>query len=371
MVAVRWRSLASFLLAFLLFLHCLSFLLLDKFGKVHRSITNNQCNFNSSLGATVFSSPDFVHHYINFSSCSQNNYLRVKSYLGRQGEIKVEANYTYWPLEKKSLCQQDWDEEVSLVYLVLNPGSEARSRSRRLWTSKVGKSSSVRFLLLQKKGKEWKREIRAEQEVHKDIIVTNIREDEKFAHVHLVTSALFLIFSKCPIVRYLALVQGDVYVNTQMIESFATAETMAANRIYGDLHRDYGPSRDPLADHYVPSRLWPWHRFPPFLGPNLLLFSSDTLPRLLHSLPSVPPFNPWEVWLSGLVGIQAEVLRIGVKDFFAPLTRKAPPCSWLRYGAISGVKGSAEEQLLNSKILLRGNLSSCNESKPSDDMVKP
>ena len=133
---------------------------------------------------------------------------------------------------------------------------------------------------------------------------------------------MYLISSKCPIVRYLALVQEDVYVNVEVIESFATAETMAANRVYGDLHRDFGPSRDPSSTHYVPSYMWPWPRFPPFLGPNFLLFSSDTIPRLLHSLPLVPPFSLWEVWLSGLVGIQAEVLRIGVKDFFAPVWKK-------------------------------------------------
>ena len=133
---------------------------------------------------------------------------------------------------------------------------------------------------------------------------------------------MYLISSKCPIVRYLALVQEDVYVNVEVIESFATAETMAANRVYGDLHRDFGPSRDPSSTHYVPSYMWPWPRFPPFLGPSFLLFSSDTIPRLLHSLPLVPPFSLWEVWLSGLVGIQAEVLRIGVKDFFAPVWKK-------------------------------------------------
>ena len=55
-----------------------------------------------------------------------------------------------------------------------------------MWTSKVGKSSSVRFLLLQKEKKQWKREIQAEQEAHQDIIVTNIREDEEFSDVHLV-----------------------------------------------------------------------------------------------------------------------------------------------------------------------------------------
>ena len=207
------------------------------------------------------------------------------------------------------------------------------------------------------------------------------------------TSALYLISSKCPIVRYLALVQEDVYVNVEAIESFATAETMAANRVYGDLHRDFGPSRDPSSTHYVPSYMWPWPRFPPFLGPNFLLFSSDTIPRLLHSLPLVPPFPLWEVWLSGLVGIQAEVLRIGVKDFFAPVWKKvsarscdvfvhgrlfletrfslqAPSCSWFHYGAITGVKSASEEKLLESR-LLGGNLGSCNETKPLDEMVNP
>ena len=214
MAAVQWRSLAFLLMTLFLSLHCLSFLLLDKFGKGESGVseapqtyligflpipeqekTNNHCNFNSSLAATVFSSPEFVQHYINFSSCFRNYNLRVKSYLGRQKEIKVEANYTYWPPEK-GLCVQAWDPEVSLVYLVLNPGSEARSRARRLWTTKVGKSSSVRFLLLQKEKKQWKRAIQAEQEVHQDIIVTNIREDEEFSDVHLV---IFIYEEEVPI----------------------------------------------------------------------------------------------------------------------------------------------------------------------------
>merc|ERR1712157_62152 len=130
-----------------------------------------------------------------------------------------------------------------------------------------------------------------------------IKEDEEFAFVHLVTSALYLVFSKCPRARYPALLQEDVFVNPEIIESFAIAENMAANRVYGDLYRDYGPSRDPTTNHYVSRQTWPWPRLPPFLGPSFLFFSSDTLPRLLQVLP--------QVWLSGLVAIKAEVLRIG------------------------------------------------------------
>ena len=111
-------------------------------------------------------------------------------------------------------------------------------------------------------------------------------------------------------------------MNPEIIESFAIAENMAANRVYGDLYRDYGPSRDPTTNHYVPTQTWPWPRLPPFLGPSFLLFSTDTLPRLLQVLPQVPPFPLWEVWLSGLVAIKAEVLRIGVKDFFGLISRK-------------------------------------------------
>ena len=111
-------------------------------------------------------------------------------------------------------------------------------------------------------------------------------------------------------------------MNPEIIESFAIAENMAANRVYGDLYRDYGPSRDPTTNHYVSTQTWPWPRLPPFLGPSFLFFSSDTLPRLLQVLPQVPPFPLWEVWLSGLVTIKAEVLRIGVKDFFGHISRK-------------------------------------------------
>ena len=90
-------------------------------------------------------------------------------------------------------------------------------------------------------------------------------------------------------VRYLALVQEDVFINREIIERFAGVESIAANRMYGDLLRDYGPARDPASPRHLATAAWPWPRFPPFLGPALLLLSADTLPRLLLAAPPSRP----------------------------------------------------------------------------------
>jgi hypothetical protein len=126
-------------------------------------------------------------------------------------------------------------------------------------------------------------------------------------------------------VRYLALVQDDVFINKDIIERFAGVESIAANRVYGDLLRDYGPAREPASPRHLTAAAWPWPRFPPFLGPALLLLSADTLPRLLLAAPALPPLALPEVWLTGLVGLHARILRIGVKEFFAPVRRKVCP----------------------------------------------
>ena len=154
------------------------------------------------------------------------------------------------------------------------------------------------------------------------VFFKNVKFHKVDVHIYAfqALSGLYLASSHCPLVRYVALVGHDVFINTGIVEKFAQAETVAANRVYGDLLRDQGPARDPAAPHHVPHYAWPWSRFPPFLGPAFLLFSSDTLPHLFLSAPNVPPTTLWEVWLTGLLGLHAGVLRIGVRDFFMPLS---------------------------------------------------
>ena len=142
------------------------------------------CKTNSSLSASAFSSPEFVEQYINFSSCQKGNFKhkRLKSYLGEQREIRVETDYTFWP-EENLLCEDNLDPDLSVVYLVVNPSWEGRDRARRLWTSKVANTSLVKFLLLQNEGMK---AIQEGEELQKDVIITNIKEEEEFAFVHLV-----------------------------------------------------------------------------------------------------------------------------------------------------------------------------------------
>ena len=142
------------------------------------------CKTNCSLSASAYSSPEFVEHYLNFSSCRKGNFKhkRLKSYLGEQREIRVETDYTFWP-EENLLCEDNLDPELSVVYLVVNPSLEGRDRARRLWTSKVANTSLVKFLLLQNEGM---RAIQEGEELQEDVIITNIKEDEEFAFVHLV-----------------------------------------------------------------------------------------------------------------------------------------------------------------------------------------
>lgn len=310
----------------------------------------HSCQVLQSSNISHYSSPELVTEYLSYSSClgggSRLDTLHVN--IGSQGEFLVVADYTYWP-PNPGVCPSQ-GAGASVFYVILSRGgAESRARMRRLWTKRVESGSSYRFLLMDSQREE-RSEVEREQGEHEDIVITSVKEKDSFSSIHLVISALQFALTRCSKVRYVALVQDDVFVNTKVIAKFSAAETYAANRVYGALYRDYGPTRSPAHPHHTPETAWPWPRYPPFLGPEFLLLSMDTLPRMLQEATQVPLFHLWEIWLTGLVSLRAGILRIGIKQFFASVTGQAGVCQWPHYGVITGLGGGWQEEVLAGRL---------------------
>ena len=122
---------------------------------------------------------------------------------------------------------------------------------------------------------------------------------------------------------------------------------MSSNRVLGSLYKRHGPARQPGALHHTSEAEWPWAVYPPFLDPGLVLFTQDTLAPLLRAAASVPLFRHHEIWLMGLVSLQAGVIRMGLKDSLAPLPRPLPgpgqDCWWAGRAGVGGLTPEDQE----------------------------
>ena len=86
----------------------------------------------------------------------------------------------------------------------------------------------------------------------------------------------------------------------------------------------------------------------------MVVFSQDILPHILHQAASLPlarvdisithnhhlstpvlQLEP-EVWLTGLVGLAGEVVRMGVRDLFTKWVEGMTGCYWVGRGAVWG-----------------------------------
>lgn len=325
-------------------------------------LRDKECKTNFNLTSEEFSKKGFVSEYLKFSICEEREALSfVNSSVGEAGDINIVPNFPVKP--PSSLVCEGEGEDLLLLYMVPSSSRVERDRVRRLWAGQLGRESRCVFLLPHLEEVE-QEEVRDEVEKQQDIVFTGVeRSGDNFLSEQAV-AGLYLAHTHCPLARYIVLVQPDVFINQKIMNKFARRERFSANRIYGDLYKTYSPNHDPLSFHYIPSDLWPWPLYPPFLGPEVIIFSSDTLPHLLLAVPNVPVFKIWEIWLTGLVGMHTNVVRIGMKKFFKSLKlentqesfnistlEQVPSCYWQHYGAITSLPEGSEVDTFDSWLL--------------------
>ena len=232
---------------------------------------------------------------------------------------------------------QSW---ASVGYLVI---SEAGARDQRLlmrslWTR--GLARQQRLVFVTRHSDDSDDDLRSESEEHDDILSLRTGHTEFLAHI-LCLAGLHFSLTQWPLASFTLLTSDTVLISPEAVSRLASRHSVSSNRVLGSLYKRYGPARQPEAAHHTSEAEWPWPMFPPFLDPGLMMFSQDTLTPLLHHSASVPLFRHHEIWLTGLVSLQAEVIRMGLKDSFLPRPQPLPgpnrDCFWAERAGVGGV----------------------------------
>ena len=229
---------------------------------------------------------------------------------------------------------------ASVGYIVL---SEAGARGQRqlmrsLWTRRLARHQRLVFVMRHSDDSD--DDLRSESEEYDDILSVRTDTTEYLTHI-LCLAGLHFSLTQWPLISFTLLTSDTVLISPEAVSHLASRHSVSSNRVLGSLYKRYGPARQPEATHHTSEAEWPWPMFPPFLDPGLMMFSQDTLTSLLQNSASVPLFKHHEIWLTGLVSLQAEVIRMGLKDSFLPRPQPLPgphrDCFWAERAGVGGV----------------------------------
>jgi len=318
-----------------------------------------QCMMKPSPNISTFSTPAIVTIYNNYTTCLPWKFEKIEfiqSDIGSSGELVIDTEDIFQQLPEWSKKRA----EDGILYLILSNTSsrEGRMWARRMWIKDITEVDRYAFVIPNFGTDEENRMILEESKEFGDILQTDTRNTT--SHVRSKQQIAGLVFSHmhCNRMRYTALLPEEVFINTKIMKKFTKRENYSANRIYGNLFKGFSPSRDSSSQHFTTKHLWPWEIFPPFLGSRLAIFSQDTVVRLLHAATQIPFFKHPEIWLTGLVSLHAEIIRMGVKDLFTGLSEHKTNCYWSSRAAIWGIKKNQDDWL----TMIRN--TSCDKQRP-------
>ena len=288
-----------------------------------------RCDFPEVTNKTVFSTPEIVRLYTEFRrGCEVQPPLlsALQSRVTEEGALEVTGR-AGWGAVPGWTGPDCGAGEDTLLFLVMSGGADraGRDRHRHQWTQQLPPGDRVAFLLPRFPSAAENAAVAEEAAEFGDLVQT--WEGAGAAHLSATQAALALYFSlsQCPGAGHTVLLaESCTDLQPGLLHNFTLQHRYHANRVYGRLERGRGPARQQEAPHRLLPRTWPWPRLPPFLRPELAVYSGDTLARLLHQATTVPLLPVWEVWLTGLVSLAAGVTRAGSTKLH---TGSRPPTS--------------------------------------------
>ena len=227
----------------------------------------------------------------------------------------------------------------SVGYVVLSLEAGARGRDQRrlmrsLWAGQLARQQRLVFVTRHSD------ELRSESQEHDDILSVETDITEYLAHL-LCLAGLHFSLTQWPLASFTLLTTDTVLISPEAVSRLASRHSVSSNRVLGSLYKRYSPARDTEAPHHTSEAEWPWPLYPPFLDPGLMMFTQDTLTPILQHSASVPLFKHHEIWLTGLVSLQAEVIRMGLKDSLMsrpqPLPGPSRDCYWAGRAGVVGI----------------------------------
>ena len=269
---------------------------------------------------------------------------------GEQGEVRLRSDIERVLSPSWSLAQPHEEPDLSLTwgsvgYLVLSLEAGERGRDQRrlmrsLWAGRLARQQRLVFVTRHSD------DLGSESEEHDDILSVKTDMTEYLAHI-LCLAGLHYSLTQWPLASFTLLTTDSVLISPEAVSRLASRHSVSSNRVLGSLYKRYSPARQAQAPHHTSEAEWPWSMYPPFLDPGLMMFTQDTLTPILQHSASVPLFKHYEIWLTGLVSLQAEVIRMGFKDSLMarpqPLPGPHRDCYWAGRAGVGGVTSEDAE----------------------------
>lgn len=318
----------------------------------YESISEN-CKIRSFKNISVFSQAEFIHEYIDFRQCyikdnpkagvlDQWIKSNLKASTGSMGQMVIQSKFKLTQ-DLPGICE---DFNPILLVVAFSNSKAERDNVRATWGQTILRSHKhlLVFLLGKQQTIERDLDLSSEIEEYKDILQSDISTQDKAYEVKQILVMLSWVYQNCPLARFVVRTTSDTFINVPKIETLATQEMFAANRMYGELLKRMEPTRASRDDakkttlgHLVAKEDWPWAIYPPFLkGPSFVI-SGDVIPRLLMASTVIPSLPLAQVFFTGLAPLMGHLMRIGVASFFAyspPDSESKDPCDYSKFGAI-------------------------------------
>ena len=180
------------------------------------------CQFRAFKNVTIFSHAEFIHEYLNFKKCvNQDNDLdhwvrsHLKASTGRRGEMVIKTSFLYQIEPKIQDCNED-----SLIIFAFSKSLKEREIVRETWGKNLTHSNRLLFLV----------DDESISDYQGDILQSDVDIDDPHYEFKQTLVMLAWLYDTCPRVRFVLKTTSDIFINQGKVEQLVEQEMFAANR---------------------------------------------------------------------------------------------------------------------------------------------
>ncbi|CAJ0591125.1 unnamed protein product [Cylicocyclus nassatus] len=155
--------------------------------------------------------------------------------------------------------------------------------------------------------------LQKEQELHDDLIVTNM--SESYDNLNLKVYASFIFHQEyCPMAQFLMKVDGDVAVHLDRMDKLWKRTDRASQSIFCLVCAKSKPERNSSHKWFLSYDDWSQPFYPPFCSGPMYVMGKDAGWRILSSAHLFAPLRLEDVLFTGIIAEKVNVPRENWKD---------------------------------------------------------
>ncbi|XP_031336998.1 beta-1,3-galactosyltransferase 1-like [Photinus pyralis] len=196
----------------------------------------------------------------------------------------------------------------------------ARMSIRQTWGRfGIRKDISIFFLIGKTYTKKTEKNVDKESRLYKDILMGNFHDKYENLPLKSVTM-LRWVRDHCPSAKYLLKSDDDVFVNIPRLLKFIKKLNPKKRAIYGRIHKNAKPVRNPKGKHYLPYKEYKDKLLPDFANGPAYLIPVSVVDELYQATLYHQIIRLEDVFLTGIVAGNLGIERINNYEFRSEIT---------------------------------------------------